>query len=271
MLYGSEGEKKKKMKLFNLKKASGYSVSCIQEIPSHPKGIVLAIHGFTSSKESPTYQLLLNRLPGAGFGVVNIDLPGHGTGESAKELLRIPGALDSIEAAERYMRQEFPGNKIYYFGSSFGAYLLGLYISTREHAGRKLFWRSAAVNMPDLFRKENPTEEEQRQLADLRTKGYFDATMDQHRPVRVTQAMYEDLLQNDLFELFDTGRFGTHQIGMAHGMEDDVIDPDAARRFAEKFGIPVTWFPGEGHSLSKDASTPDKVVDLAIALYRGGK
>ena len=81
--------------------------------------------------------------------------------------------------------------------------------------------------------------------------------------------MYDDLLQNDLFERFDPDRFGKHRIAMAHGTEDAVISPDAARRFAERFGIPVTWFEGDGHSLSGDPSTPDKVIDLAITLYRG--
>ena len=58
--------------------------------------------------------------------------------------------------------------------------------------------------------------------------------------VRITQAMYDDLLQNDLFEILDASRFGKYETAMAHGMEDDVINPDAARRFADQFRIPVT-------------------------------
>ena len=259
------------MEYFRIQKKNGSFVSCVKEIPEDPEGIVIAIHGFTSSKESPTYRRLLERLPSAGFGVIGIDLPGHGTEESAKELLRIPGALDSIESAERYALSEYPGCEIFYFASSFGAYLTGLYISTREHAGRKAFWRSAAVNMPELFHKEDPTEAEKQMLKDLETKGFFDTSMDSHKPVRITRDMYNDLLENDLFEIFDAGRFGTHHILMAHGKEDDVIDPKAAERFSGKFGIPVIWFPGEGHSLSNDVSTPERVIDLAVAFYRGGK
>ena len=252
---------------FTIEKKNAGIVSCVREIPEHPKGIVIAVHGFTSSKESPTTQLLLKRLPAAGYGVIAIDLPGHGTAESAKETLRIPGALDSIEAAENYARRHWPECGIGYFGSSFGAYLLGIYISTREHAGRKLFFRSAAVNMPALFVKENPTEKEKQQLADLREKGYFDTDMDLHAPVRITQDMYDDLMKHDLFALFDAHHCGEHRAAMAHGMEDDVIDPEEAKRFAERFQIPVTWFPGEGHSLCNDPAAPDRVAGLAIALY----
>ena len=257
------------MEYFNIRKSDGNIISCVKSIPDHPKGIVLAIHGFTSSKESSTYRLLLKRLPAAGFGMVGIDLPGHGMEESAKETLRVPGAIDSIEAAEKYILCEYPGQEVYYFGSSFGAYLIGLYISTVEHAGRKAFWRSAAVNMPELFHKENPTEKEKQQLKDLETKGYFDAEMEGSKPVRVTKAFYDDLLQNDLFGIFDADHFGKHQIAMAHGREDDVINPEAAERFADRCRIPVTWFPGEGHSLSNNSSTPDQVVDLAISFFRG--
>ena len=124
------------------------------------------------------------------------------------------------------------------------------------------------MNMPDLFHKENPSEKERQQLEDLRTKGYFDTDMDLHKSVRVTMDMYNDLLGNDLFEIFDADRFGKHRVAMAHGEEDAVIDPEAARRFSDKFRIPVTWFPHEGHSLANDASTPDRVVDLAVSLYR---
>ena len=256
------------MEYFDILKTNGHKVSCVQAFPDHPEGIVIAVHGFTSSKESSTYRRLLERLPAAGFGVTCIDLPGHGTGESAEETLRIPGAIDSIEAAERYMLQEHPGCGISYFGSSFGAYLIGLYISTREHAGRKAFWRSAAVNMPEFFHRENLTEKEKQLLKDLETKGYFDAEMEGSRPVRITKAFYDDLLQNDLFEIFDKDRYGKHQIAMAHGREDAVISPAAAERFAAKFQIPLTWFPDEGHSLSNSSSTPDKVVDLAISLFK---
>ena len=136
------------MESVKIEKPDHNIVSCLKEIPENPKGIVIAIHGFSSSKDCATYQLLLRRLPAAGYGMFGIELPGHGTGESSRELLRIPGAIDSIETAERYVAERYPSVPIFYFASSFGAYLTGLYISTREHKWKKAFFRSAAVNMP---------------------------------------------------------------------------------------------------------------------------
>ena len=257
------------MEKFTIMKSSGSPAACVKEIPEYPEGIVIAVHGISSSKESSTVRMLLERLPAAGFGVIGIDLPGHGTAESAKEILRISGAIDSIEAAEKYALQEYPGHEIYYFASSFGAYLTGLYISTRKHAGRKAFWRSAAVNMPDLFHKENPTEEEKQQLRDLEEKGWFDTAIDQLSPVRITIDMYRDLEKNNLFEIFDADRFGKNQVFMAHGREDAVIDPAKAEQFATRFQIPLMWFDGEGHSLGGKRSTPLRVADTAVSFYRG--
>ena len=63
------------MENFNLTKADNNKVSCVKQIPDDPRGIVIAVHGFTSSKESPTVRLLLEKMPAAGLGVIGIDLP----------------------------------------------------------------------------------------------------------------------------------------------------------------------------------------------------
>ena len=257
------------MRKFTVSKANSHKVSCVEQIPDVPKGIVIAVHGFTSSKESPTVQMLLRRLPAAGIGVVGIDLPSHGVEDSYEEELRVGSGIDSIEAAEQYVRERYPDQDIYYFASSFGAYLTALYISTRPHKGRKAFFRSAAVNMPSLFLKDNPSEEEARLMKELDEKGFFEQGFGLGRPVRVTRGFVDDLANNDLFEKFDPERFGHHSIAMAHGAEDTVIDPAKAAAFASKYHVTETIFDGEGHSLSNDPGTPDKVADLAIAHFEG--
>ena len=256
------------MEKYVVRKKDQIPVSCIREIPSGSEGIVIAVHGFSSSKEGPTYRLLLESMPSYGLGAVAFDLPGHGTEESSKELLRIRGAIDSIQAVERDITLRYPGLTVYYFASSFGAYLTGLYISSREHAGRKAFFRSAAVNMPSLFIKENPTEKEKQQLEDLERQGWFDTDMDLHAPVRITREMYNDLMQTDLFEKFDPDHGGRHLIQMVHGTEDDVIEPSEAIRFAERFSIPIRMFENEGHSLSNDLKLPGYIMKMAAEFYR---
>ena len=89
------------MKKVVIQKESGYCISSIEQIPGSCRGIVLAVHGFSSSKECATYQLLLRKLPEAGLGMLGIDLPGHGKEKSCEETRRIEACKDSIAAAER--------------------------------------------------------------------------------------------------------------------------------------------------------------------------
>lgn len=258
------------MNKISLEKKSGYFVSCIEQIPDPCKGIVIAVHGFSSNKECATYQVLLKKLPAAGLGMIGIDLPGHGREKSYEETLRIEGCKESIAAVEKYIRCTYPALPIYYFGSSFGAYILGLYLSTREHAGGRAFFRSAAVNMPELFIKENPSAEEQEMLNQLHERGFFYHSLDRaHQPVKITQGFYHDLAENDLFAIFDPARFGSNEVAMAHGLKDAVINPRKARAFAEKFHILIRFFENEGHSLGSAADTPEQVADLAIRHFTG--
>lgn len=251
-----------KMEYFSIEKPDLYRVSCVKEIPADPKGIVIAVHGFTSSRDCSTYQMLLRRMPEAGYGVLGIELPGHGTAESSREPLRIEGCLNSIAAADAYCAVNYPGIEVFYFASSFGAYLTMLYMTKREHIGKKAFLRSAAVDMPTLVVKEHPNEEEQKKLDALKTTGYYDEGFDGlGRPVRITMEFYRDLAETDLFEIFNSG---DSRFMMAHGAEDAVISPKAAREFATKFQIPLTMYEGEGHSL---AGAAEQLADQAIAFY----
>ena len=255
------------MESLKITKPDQHIISCLKEIPENPRGIVIAIHGFSSSKECATYQTLFRKMPAAGYGVIGIDLPGHGFEESQQETLSIEGGKNSIEAAEQYAAGQYLGLPLFYFASSFGAYLTGLYVSTRPHLGRKAFFRSAAVNMPELFVKKNPTEQDRKNLAALEEKGYFDANIETSKPVRITREMYRDFEMNDLFRTFDPSAFGGTAVKMAHGAEDAVIDPRAAERFAAQFQIPISFFENEGHSLSGHSGTADRVAELAIAFY----
>ncbi|MBP5169345.1 MAG: alpha/beta hydrolase [Oscillospiraceae bacterium] len=252
------------MEYFSIKKPDLNCVSCVKEIPENPRGIIIAVHGFTSDRDCSTYQMLLRRMPQAGYGVVGIELPGHGTAESSRETLRVESCKNNIAAAEDYIKRNYPKAEVCYFASSFGAYITALYMTTREHAGKKAFFRSAAVNMPTLIVKEHPNEDELRKLRKLREQGYYVEYLDNlGRPVKITIEMYRDLETTDLFEIFDPA---DNRFAMAHGAEDEIINPNAAIEFATKFRIPLTLFEGEGHSLSGVA---EQVADLAIELYNG--
>lgn len=216
-----------------LAKSNGQEVPCIAEFPQDLRKLVLVIHGYDSSKESENAANLMRKLPGEGFGVIAYDQPNHGSAQAAAEELTIENCLDSLACVEDYLSDRFPGIEICYFGSSFGAYILGIYLIRRAHRGHKAFMRCAAVNFPQLN-------------IDERAKAL--------EPV-------------DLFELFEQSRPEDVRFAFAHGECDSSVPVGAALDFTSRFGYPITVFPGEEHPICTDPASPIRVAQLAAELF----
>ena len=228
-----------------LTKKNGHQIPCIAEFPADLQKLVIVIHGYDSSKESANAASLMRILPGQGFGVIAYDQPGHGSEQAAAEALSIDACLDSLERVEEYLTERYPDTEICYFGSSFGAYILGIYLAERRgpcagrKAGggkRKAFMRCAAVNFPELD-------------LDERAKAL--------EPV-------------DLYRLFDEAGPEDVEFAFAHGECDSSVPVGAAEGFAKRYGYPITVFPGEEHPICTYPEDPVKVAALAADLYNGG-
>ena len=244
----------------------GMKVPCNFLIPDNHEGVVIVLHGFGSSKESVTGQLLLDMLPASGLGVITFDFPGHGNEEAKQETLRIKNCLAYLKCVENYVSMEHPGTDILYFGSSFGAYITLLHICDGDFVGRKAFFRSAAVNMHELF-DENLADDDFKD--ELARNGYVMLDEDYPNPVKIPAAFFKDLKGNDLFHVFSPEKAASLPIRMVHGEKDETIDLEKAREFSEKFGIPVRVFAGEDHTLSTHKETPLQVAEDAVRFYTG--
>ena len=241
---------------------------------AEPTAVVIVIHGFGSCKESPTAQMMLEALPPEGYGAVGLDLPGHGTEESYETPLSIETCLDTIESVESYLIEKYDFPRIFYFASSFGAYLTLLYLSGRRHTGDKAFLRSAAVNMPQLFDEKKTTLEgfPSAFSETIDRDGYIMVNDAGPAPVKVTRELVDGLAANDLFSVIpaaiDDGVFDGVDLEMIHGEKDETIDPAGALRFAAICDIPITVLEGEDHTLSTDPDSPKKVCAAAIEFFR---
>lgn len=72
---------------------NGYNIPCRHTIQGGESMVCLITHGFGSSKDSPTAQLLAGELPRHGIGTLALDLPAHGTagGRGRSEHPPLPG------------------------------------------------------------------------------------------------------------------------------------------------------------------------------------
>ena len=246
---------------------NGNKISCETAVPKDAKAFVIVIHGFGSRKESDTAQMMLRDLPEEGYGVLAIDLPGHGASSSFDIPLTIENCLDAIAAAESYLIETYEFPRIYYFASSFGAYLTLIHLSRRPHTGDKAFLRSAAVNMPELFTDDSHPE----LIRQLEEQGYLIFPNAGPAPVRLPKRFFEEIRDNDLFKIvpaaIDAGAFDGIDISMIHGECDETIDPAKAISFAGLCGFPIEVLPGEDHTLSTDPASPKRVSKAAIGFF----
>ena len=243
-----------------IKSKNGYNIPCQYNIKSDDKIVCIIAHGFGSNKNSPTAIMLDEQLPKYGIGTFAFDFPAHGDSPVDGLKLTVDACIEDLAASEAYVRELAPNAEIVYFGSSFGAYTMLNYLATRPHTGHKAFFRSAAVCMPELFHHKT-TEQE----AELTSKGYllFGATYEYERPIKLTRDFFDSLDAHDVFSLWHND---AANIYMIHGESDQIIPLSEAKRFAEKFGIPMTIVQEGDHRLSI-LGAPEKVLQMAINFF----
>lgn len=268
------------MKKFTIIKKNGNIIPCISEISENCKKIAIVIHGMCSSKESANAAYMMNFLPERGIGVVAYDQPGHGEEEAKEEELRIGNCLDSLNAVEEHLKAEYPEAEICYFGSSFGAYILGIYLAKHLNSGNKAFMRCAAVIFPQMIlgklekpeNAEKPEEAEEqsnnRIMKDLEEKGYVEVELGIEKPARFTGGFIKDLKENDLLKIYEKEPLTKDvKLYFVHGEKDPVVSVGAVQAFAAEHGYPITVVEDEEHSISNDPRSPKIVAELAYKLF----
>ena len=237
---------------------SGFPVPCVHTLTGEEQTVCVLTHGFGSGKDGETARRALAKLPRQGIGVLTFDFPGHGESHQDSRELTVEGCLDDLATAEARARQLCPHAQVVYFGSSFGAYVILHYLSTRPHVGKRAFLRSAAVDMPAIYRD---FLDQGRAL--LGRAGDFLAEEGYDRPIWMTETFAADLIAHSVWEVYEPGMA---ELAMVHGAEDAVASPEAARRFARENEAELTVFPGEGHSLA-GPGVPEQVLRLAAGFF----
>ena len=216
-----------------IKREGLYDIPYVSRIKADDRKVVIAVHGFASSKASPTINMLMDKFPDVGMGIIAFDFPAHGESVVYGDFLSVDNCVRDLRDIERYTRKICPKAEICYFGSSFGAYITLIYIMNDELRHVRAFLRSAAVNMSEYFLELTDQEK-----SELEKNGYF--------------------VINDSFRNFK----------MIHGSNDEDIAYARAAAFAEKYGIELVTVDGGDHRLSVPGA-PQKVLNEAIEFLKG--
>ena len=92
--------------------------------------ILIAVHGFSSSRNSFVFQKIAPTLKENNIGLVCFDLPGHGLRKNEK--LNVKACLDSIKEIEEWVKSFYSGS-ISLTGASFGGFLLLRYLENNTN------------------------------------------------------------------------------------------------------------------------------------------
>ena len=236
---------------------NGYDIPYVDNTCGKDR-VLFITHGFTSSKECTTNQLLAGALPGHGIGTFAIDLPAHGDSPVDGEYLRLSNCLSDIDSACAYVRRICPGVRLYFFGSSFGAYLTLRYLSADDRRDNQAFLRSAAVDMPGIFRRNHSDEI----ARELKVNGCFTISEDCVRPLKITKGFLTDLEE---YGPADPAK-APAKLHMIHGSGDSVAPYADAQAFAKAAGCPLTTVPGAEHRLDEPGQ-PELVLKTALDFF----
>ena len=240
-----------------IERKGSYDIPYISEIKGHEERILIVAHGFASSKESPNVNMLMRELAPNNIGVIAFDFPAHGDSPADGDYLTTDNCTNDLKAVAELVAEKYPHGEICYFGSSFGAYIIMLYLMKYHVTGAKVFMRSAAVDMHEFFEDLSPAQQKE-----MEQKGYIMLEYDNVPSLKLTRDFVEDLRNHNLFESF-TSEGNT--LKMIHGSSDEDVDYSNAADFARKFGIELITVPGGDHRLSIPGA-PEKVLEETLGF-----
>ena len=192
---------------------NGYSIGLTEFIPLNLKGIILWLHGFGSSKDSPKTQSFAEMILPLGIGLIAFNYPGHGFSKAGKDDFTLENCLSDFNTVEEYIRKKYENIPIGLFGTSLGGYLILLKINKIENPDYFcIILRCPALKMDECF-KNNILKDP---IKEFRKNGYIYAGFS--KKIRVPYKFYDALLKNKLFDIYNK----EYPMLIVHGTKDKI-------------------------------------------------
>lgn len=210
--------------------------------------MLIVCHGFGSSKDSPMVEALREQMPHHGIGTYSFDFPCHGESLAQENALSVANCQSDLAAVAAQVRRIAPKSQLSFFGSSFGAYIVLLYLARRGQEGDRAFLRSTAVDMHGIFLRwfqETPPVW-QLDPGGNTDRDYFTLDYAYQREMRISRAFIRELEENQVYSLYPRQEI---KLCMIHGDADETALYDVACRFAKHAGAALSTVHGGEHRL----------------------
>ncbi len=245
---------------------NGYQIPVCNQIDGKER-VIIVCHGFGSSKDSPMVEALRQEMPRHGIGTYSFDFPCHGESPVQGAALRVENCLSDLRAVESQVRRIAPESQVSFFGSSFGAYIVLLYLARRGQEPTRAVLRFAAVDMWGIIQRWFQETPPVWHLDPAGDADKDDLTLDYayQRQMRIPRAFIRDLEENPVEPLYP--RAGI-KISMIHGEADSTASYEAARRFAKRAGAALHTVHNGEHRLMGTGEM-EQVLDCAVRFLQG--
>ena len=198
---------------------------------------VIYLHGLASSPLSVKGLFFQPRLEKLGFAVEMPDLnaPDFSTLTISRAVEQTLGLIDGVRAEEE------GGGPLVLMGSSFGALVCVIAAGLRPGRAAALVLMAPAFDMPGLWQRQLGTDG----IEMWKKEGYIPIEHPAHElPQPLKYGFYEDAVQVDT-----APRRVSVPCLVFHGKNDDVVDPELARRFGELNPQAAVHMLDDGHDL----------------------
>lgn len=177
------------------------------------KEVFIICHGFGSSKDSQSTEVISRKLNENNFVAVAFDFPGHGEAIETIEKLTVDNCISYINDVYEYVKNKFENHKISIIATSFGAYItINKLIKENKNEFKNIVLRCPAIDMKNILINVLIKGDIERFQKDGKIKAGLEGKKE------LAYSFYEDLCEHDILKLYSK----KEKILILQGIEDDV-------------------------------------------------
>jgi len=228
---------------------SGHSIRCrlYCNEPRNFSKIIVCGHGFAGHKDNKATQIFAQTVLSKkkDVAVLAFDWPAHG--EDVKKKLLLSDCNAYLGIITEYCKNQLGAKDLKGYANSFGAFVFLDYFAKNSNPFSKTALRSPAIPLYESLHTKIMTKENMEELKKGRaTMVGFD------RKTAITQEYIDEVKASDVRNNEYIDEF--EKILIVHGTEDEIIDFDAVKKFADDNLIEFIPIEGGDHRFSRPAA-----------------
>lgn len=219
------------------------------------KEIFIIAHGFGSSKEGRSTEIIAKKLNDNNFIAVSFDFPGHGEAIESIEKLTVDNCISYINEVCQYVKKEFENHEISIFATSFGAYVtINKLIKEEANEFKNIVLRCPAIDMKNILVNVLINGK----LDTFQKEGKIQAGFEKQK--ELSYSFYEDLCEHDVLKLYNK----KEKILILQGTEDAVAPIKDTYEFMQKDSENIKLIPLEGVKHKMTNKEVEMVMDIVV-------